>query len=388
MHGQPWHGLAAIATLASCALANPLAYWNVVGNASLNTERLMARNTTEFDLADLSFIKSMAAIGDSYSAGIGAGSRLGSCYDNSYPYLTDERLGDQAARTFWFESCSGAVTDDVLNDQIPNINGNQQVILLSAGMYIPVFFPMNWTDTSDVLGGNDAELSNILNQCLGCHGQLARTQKLISRDAFGKSLDSVISAAKLKLASELVTILYRLGLNADQSYLVNLGSCEWQRNDGQYGTNFRLEIIQYISGSAKLTKDLRKTMNDLINALAVVKRAGDQVKFVDYDYYVGYFNSSFCEEGFDELTKESNIRTGLMFYELNTGTSSAAIPRNEARRPTRKEHLDPKFTDQTMISDESTASTASIEGFSASDVVSLKSAAISRRGIPNLLLDE
>ncbi|KAJ6023025.1 hypothetical protein N7499_008343 [Penicillium canescens] len=147
MHGQPWHGLAAIATLASCALANPLAYWNVVGNASLNTERLMARNTTEFDLADLSFIKSMAAIGDSYSAGIGAGSRLGSCYDNSYPYLTDERLGDQAARTFWFESCSGAVTDDVLNDQIPNINGNQQVILLSAG-------------------GNDAELSNILNQCI------------------------------------------------------------------------------------------------------------------------------------------------------------------------------------------------------------------------------
>jgi hypothetical protein len=34
-----------------------------------------------FDPADLSFIKKLAAIGDSYSAGIGAGDRLGSIYD-------------------------------------------------------------------------------------------------------------------------------------------------------------------------------------------------------------------------------------------------------------------------------------------------------------------
>lgn len=81
MHGQPWHGLAAIATLAGCALANPLGYWNVQGNASLNTERLMGRDTTEFDQTDLSFITRMAAIGDSYSAGIGAGDRLGSVLD-------------------------------------------------------------------------------------------------------------------------------------------------------------------------------------------------------------------------------------------------------------------------------------------------------------------
>lgn len=56
-------------------------------------------------------------------------------YDSSYPNLihTDDRLGDQAARTFQFESCSGAVIADVLEKQIPNINGNQQVVLLSAG---------------------------------------------------------------------------------------------------------------------------------------------------------------------------------------------------------------------------------------------------------------
>lgn len=59
-------------------------------------------------------------------------------YDHSYPYLihNDPQLGDPAARTFQFASCSGAVIADVINKQIPQISGNQQVILLSAGMYI------------------------------------------------------------------------------------------------------------------------------------------------------------------------------------------------------------------------------------------------------------
>ncbi|OGM39735.1 Fibronectin type III domain protein [Aspergillus bombycis] len=77
MQGQPWHGLAVIATLGTRALANPLAHWNVLGNASLNYEHLMMRDITEFDPTDLSFITRMAAIGDSYSAGIGAGDWLG-----------------------------------------------------------------------------------------------------------------------------------------------------------------------------------------------------------------------------------------------------------------------------------------------------------------------
>jgi hypothetical protein len=39
----------------------------------------------------------------------------------------------------------------------------------------------------------------------GCDGQLARTKQLIAGDAFSKSLDSVISAAKAKLGTELGT---------------------------------------------------------------------------------------------------------------------------------------------------------------------------------------
>jgi len=138
-------------------------------NASLSEPFLLSRDD-EFDDTDLSFIKKMAAIGDSYSAGIGAGGRLGSVfdlltpgsgkpisvhtllptcagadtsaedyacsrYDHSYPYIinSDGRLGDKASRNFQFKSCSGAVISDVVDKQIPAIDSNQQVILLSAG---------------------------------------------------------------------------------------------------------------------------------------------------------------------------------------------------------------------------------------------------------------
>jgi hypothetical protein len=90
-----------------------------------------------------------------------------------------------------------------------------------------------------VSGGNDVELVNILNQCIfqwavlnsaqvnigkiasefdkkyewaagldwdalgrGCAGQLKRTGSLIASESFSKSLDSVLDAAKKKLAKE------------------------------------------------------------------------------------------------------------------------------------------------------------------------------------------
>lgn len=42
---------------------------------------LEPRDDDNFDPSDLSSLVNLAAIGDSYSAGIGAGSRLGSVYD-------------------------------------------------------------------------------------------------------------------------------------------------------------------------------------------------------------------------------------------------------------------------------------------------------------------
>ncbi|KAL6885245.1 carbohydrate esterase family 3 protein [Trichoderma longibrachiatum] len=302
-----------------------------------------------FDESDLSFIKRLAAIGDSYSAGIGAGNRLRtflnalnphsdwacSRYDNAYPYLINEdsRLGSPVNRKFQFESCSGAVTADVVKKQIPRIDSGQQVILLSAG-------------------GNDAELVAILNQCIfqwavwnedqvsvaksaaldkkfdwagdydwdalgrGCDAQLDRSQQIIDSRQFSDSLDSLLAAAKQKLATDYARF-FAEGMSPDCDRV------SW--STWIYKTYNVFQKEQY------LTAVHRERMNALVDAMnfnlaEAVKRAGPQVMFVDYDQYVGRWGGRYCEAGVDESTSQSNTRTGLMFYELNTWDPLGATP--------------------------------------------------------------
>lgn len=54
--------------------------------------------------------------------------------------------------------------------------------------------------------------------------------------------------------------------------------------------------------------------NFLFLQSSAVERAGAQVKFVDYDSYVGYFNGRFCEAGVDESTSDSNTRWVLKLH--------------------------------------------------------------------------
>ncbi|KAJ6060307.1 hypothetical protein N7444_002161 [Penicillium canescens] len=137
----------------------------------------------------------------------------------------------------------------------------------------------------------------------------------------------------------------------------------------------------------KLTKDHRKTMNELVNAIntqisAAVKRAGDQVKFVNYDYYVGHFNSRFCEDSVDESTKESNTRSENSHPE---DTFEGSV--NQLAQITLLIDPDAKLVDKAMVSDEHSASTVSIASFAASKIVSLKTTDVAKRVFLNILPD-
>ncbi|RYP70471.1 hypothetical protein DL769_004960 [Monosporascus sp. CRB-8-3] len=310
-----------------------------------------------FDSTDLSFIKKLAAIGDSYAAGIGAGDRLGSplgildptsdwaCsrYDHAYPYLinNDPRLGDPSGRNFQFQACSGAVTEDVLENQIPSVDSDQQVVLLS-------------------IGGNDAELINVLNQCVfqwgvlnweqvalaktaatvdkeyqwandvdwdslgrGCDEQLNRTEYIINSDDFSSNIDKVLDAAKAKLADD--GMIYHTGYGKffGEDLSPECDSVSW--------ATWLHKSYNIWEPRKKLTADLRRRMNELVDAAneklkAAAERAGDKVKFVDYDSYIGKFGGRYCEPGVDESTTESNTRIRLMFYEMNTADPLGNTP--------------------------------------------------------------
>jgi hypothetical protein len=99
-------------------------------------------NADPTDPSDLSFITSLASIGDSFASGIGAGSRIDwacSRYDHSYPALinNDVRLGDASNRKFQFLACSGATAMDMLSKQVPSLStGIDAVSSLSGVLYV------------------------------------------------------------------------------------------------------------------------------------------------------------------------------------------------------------------------------------------------------------
>nr|UMZ45336.1 hypothetical protein [Paramyrothecium sp.] len=314
-----------------------------------------------YDPEDFSHITKMAAIGDSYSAGIGAGDRLGgvfealdptsdyacSRYNHAYPYLlhTDSRFGDEKSRKFQFRSCSGDTTKEVLDTQIPALDSDQQLILLSVG-------------------GNDVQLVNILNQCIyqwgvlnqeqvevakiaaladpkyewaesfdwdtlgrGCEGQLDHTESIINSDAFSSSIDKVLEAAKGKLADDGTIYYTGYAKFFNEEYSSECDSVSW--------STWVYKAYNIFQKEAKLTSDNRRRMNDLVDAvnkklIEAVERAGDKVKFIDYDSLVGEFGGRYCEPGVDEATSESNSRDLLMFYELNSWDPLGNTPRKRS----------------------------------------------------------
>lgn len=106
------------------------------------------------DPADFGWIKKWAAVGDSFTAGIGAGSPLSpartelrrrsaedddddatgenwrcSRYDRSYVKVLDRAFGDT---DFHFVACSGDRTEDIYK-QVQNMEGDLDLVIMTAG---------------------------------------------------------------------------------------------------------------------------------------------------------------------------------------------------------------------------------------------------------------
>jgi lysophospholipase L1-like esterase len=86
------------------------------------------------------------ALGDSYSAGVGAGSESGSCDQspNAYPALW---AAANSPASFTFAACSGATTADVISSQLSALTSSTTLVSIT-------------------IGGNDVGFSNIMETCV------------------------------------------------------------------------------------------------------------------------------------------------------------------------------------------------------------------------------
>ncbi|MGW0625024.1 SGNH/GDSL hydrolase family protein [Streptomyces sp. NPDC002758] len=134
------------------------------------------------------------ALGDSYSSGVGAGSYIdssGSCdrSTKAYPYLWNAA---HAPSSFAFNACSGAVTTDVINNQLGSLSSSTALVSLT-------------------IGGNDAGFADVMTTCVTssdstCISRINTARSYISNTLPGR-LDSVYSAIRSKAPSARVVVL-------------------------------------------------------------------------------------------------------------------------------------------------------------------------------------
>lgn len=179
-------------------------------------------------LYDYSWIDSYAAVGDSYSVGIGAGhpikssANVGSSittvfldrntdlfqvelnpacwqYSHGYPNQLNTALSvlTNPSLKLQFLGCSGALITDVLQIQVPLLS-RPQLVTLSAG-------------------GNDADLSTILNYCIyqwaaydswTCERVLAESRNKTESAEFSQNLDDLLTGIKKELRDDESRIYY------------------------------------------------------------------------------------------------------------------------------------------------------------------------------------
>jgi lysophospholipase L1-like esterase len=86
------------------------------------------------------------ALGDSYSAGVGAGDESGSCDQspNAYPALW---AAANSPASFTFAACSGATTTDVIDSQLSSLSASTTLVSIT-------------------IGGNDVGFSSIMETCV------------------------------------------------------------------------------------------------------------------------------------------------------------------------------------------------------------------------------
>lgn len=102
----------------------------------------VVRPRRDGDPTDYSWVKSLVAIGDSFTAGIGSGNHLGSVfhdenswlcsrYDLSYPMLVYNTIGS-SVKDFQFPACSGDRSVQIF-EQVEKLKDNIDMVIMTAG---------------------------------------------------------------------------------------------------------------------------------------------------------------------------------------------------------------------------------------------------------------
>jgi lysophospholipase L1-like esterase len=201
-----------------------------------------------------------AALGDSYSSGVGTGSyTLDSACKRSmyaYPYLWTQK---HAGTTLSFVACSGAKTSDLLSTQIQSVTSATTLVTMT-------------------IGGNDIGFANLIYQCTlsNCSTALDTTRANLET-TLGAAIDRVYTTVKSRaaLGAQIVALGYprvfsgasclgSLGISSTEETKANQLS---DALDGLLATHAAADGVTYKSAISPFTGHAVCSSNAWLNGL-------------------------------------------------------------------------------------------------------------------------
>ncbi|MFC4033001.1 SGNH/GDSL hydrolase family protein [Streptomyces polygonati] len=161
---------------------------------------------------------SYVALGDSYSAGNGAGNYIsssGDCHrsNSAYPALWAAAHGPSS---FAFAACSGAVTTDVTNSQLGSLSASTTLVTVT-------------------IGGNDAGFTDVITTCVTgsdstCVNRVNTAENYVRSTLPGR-LDTVYNAIRAKAPSARVVVLGYPDLYTLNVFCIGMSATKHQKID-------------------------------------------------------------------------------------------------------------------------------------------------------------
>lgn len=263
--------------------------------------------TRDQKLTDLNWIENWAAVGDSYTAGIGSGqlfrgkSEDHACsrYDQSYPVILDRMFGP-GVKSFAFKACSGARTADI-KEQIRGLNDNLDLVVMSAG-------------------GNDLCLSSIISRCImlpltmnRCHESISTARDGITRVLIPNVRDLLQELQpKMKKNGVVILVLYARFFSEENEDCATYQDWTFL---GQRRSGFRLSVAR-----RREFNDLVVDVNNALLELADEIRKDDPpfyFRTAHWDQFVGDYKGRFCEPGSSGEYPDSS-QPNLQFFKHHT----------------------------------------------------------------------
>lgn len=214
-------------------------------------------------------------------------------YNFSWPNLLSNDPRMSAESEFDFLACSGATSQQLLANQVPEISDGVQVITMTAG-------------------GNDVGFGDIVRDCVygfrdaDCDDLIDKAELKMTSDSFNKSISSLLSGTVSKLGENgrVYYVGYAPFFNAETTQCSNVS---WAFGYNKFNHTMLSPTLR-----ARLNTAVSKMNGILQDHIGI---AGDNVVFVDYSGWVGQVGGRFCE---DEIEEPFGNNRDLFFYEWST----------------------------------------------------------------------